>query len=267
MVVRSEGSSRRSTARLAWLHLAVLVALAAAVEVLILALGGDLDRSTLGAVVPGYFYAMLPVAAAVSMGMSVFDEATVRHAVVMVGITTAAMAGLDLVPPTLTVPEAQQLAFNGGVFERRAMAAELHGSGAIRTLLAFMRGDLALVGERLTTYAPDEPRLMATMAASTVGYLAFPGILIGIVLGVQAWVARNVRFRRTVDERVARLVLAWLFAPAAFFVVVTWVRRVQVQVLFGSSGLAAMFFPYVTFALIATVGWVTAWRASRWTAH
>lgn len=250
--------------RRAWLHFAVLVVLAGALEVFTLHSAGDLSGSSLKAFLPGYYYGVLPVIAAVSVGMLAFDSSVTRQALILAAVTTVVMVGLDLIPPTLTLTEAQQVVFQGDSFRRQSIASELHGGNAFRTLLSLVRGDLASAGEKLTQYPPDHPRLLVAMALSAGGYVTLPAILMGVVLGVQAWVARNVTFRRPVDERVARVMIAWVLAPFGFYLVTTWLRRIHVQVLFGSSGLAAMLVPYVVLGLIAAVGWVTAWRASRW---
>ena len=265
MVDQGAGGAGRSVAGRAWLHFLGLVVLAGLVEVVTLADAG-MDASTLRAALPGYYYSMLPMVAAISVGMLSFQPALLRQALLLVLVTTLIMVGLDLIPATFSSPEAQQLAFTGTAFERRSLAAELHGGRVLRTLLGFVRGDLVLPTGQVRSYAPGNPRLLAVVAALNGGLLLLPLLLVGIAVGIQAWIAGHVTFRADVDERLAHVLLAWVFAPATFFLVTQWARRIVIHVLFGEGALVRILLPYVPVAIIAAVGWVTAWRASRWTA-
>lgn len=265
MAVRADLVSRHSRARSAWLNFLALVVLAGGVQVLAMAHGG-LAAGELRAGLPPFYYGVLPVLASIAVGMLSFDASLARHAVLMAVVATLLMVALDLVPPTLTQPEADSPALSGATFQRRAAASQLHGGGALRTMVAFARGDLVLGSDVPARYPADHPRLLAATAASAGGHLLLPAVLVGIMLGLQAWVSDHVTFRSTWDARLAHLLLSWVVAPATFFLIVGWVHRIQLQVLFGDSRLAAMLLPYIPFTLIAAIGWVTAWRMSRWTA-
>lgn len=265
MTVRAAPMPRHSPAWRAWLHFVGLAVLAGAVEVLALANGG-VEAGELRAALPGFYYGILPVLAAISVGMLGFNASVARQAVLLAVVSMLAMVVLDFAPPKVAGLETPALTLDGGAIQGRHLASDLHPGGALRTIMRFVRGDLVLGSERPAQYPADHPRLLATVAAADAGELLFPIILMGMVLGLQAWVAERVTFRTSWDGHLARVLLSWVVAPATFLLIVGWVHRIQVQVLFGDSGLPSMFLPYVPFALIAAIGWVTAWRASRWAA-
>jgi hypothetical protein len=73
-----------------------------------------------------------------------------------------------------------------------------------------------------------------------------------------------VSFRRPVDERVGRLVLAWVFAPAAYFLVLQWERQLLAEVFFAGAVLLAPVLPTAVLLAIGAVGWATARRVTQW---
>jgi hypothetical protein len=87
---------------------------------------------------------------------------------------------------------------------------------------------------------------------------------VGIVLGVQAWIADHVTFRRPIDESAARILLAWVFGPAAFYLAVSWALKLLFQVLFRSASLFAPLLPFAALLILSAVGWYTSWRVSGW---
>jgi hypothetical protein len=113
-------------------------------------------------------------------------------------------------------------------------------------------------------YEADDPRLLAAFAVLKSAHLLLTIALVGIVLGVQAWVADHVTFNRHLDEVVARIVLAWVFAPAGFYLALSWGRRLCAQVLFGGAPLATPLLPTGVLLVIAAFGWATARRVARW---
>lgn len=263
-------SSTGSRPPFVWAHFLGLIVLAVALKT-----ASDLVPAPAGAAVdalhslPGYLYGLLPPIAAISVGMVALRPVTFRWALGLALATTALMVALDLITSMPSQSQefgqgaAQRLMRNGrvGVQGVAIDFADVPASVVFKRLLS-----QELPGWRATapTYAADAPRLLAVLAAIKLGYLSLPLVLVGAALGIQAWLDDHVVFRRTIDARVAHIILAWVFVPAGVGLLINWLEGVRFRVLFGGAHLLSLAVPYLPFAVVGVIGWIKVARTLRW---
>ncbi|MHB1195118.1 MAG: hypothetical protein ACYC6F_19005 [Longimicrobiales bacterium] len=250
----------------AWAHLGVLSALAAVVELASKAsAGGGAANSVQGVIaeLPEFYFGILPVLLAVALGMLPFSREAPRQGITLAVVVTVVMVALDLLGGGAATTAARVALQAGGVVAA-ARPGDYTSVPLLGTALALLRGDLVLPLVRSARYAAGDPFLVAAFAVIKAGHLCLPLILTGMVLGVQAWVADRVTFRRPIDATVARIVLAWVFAPAAFYLMSSWSLKLLFQTLFGSAALLMPLLPFGVFAIVGAIGLRTAVRVARW---
>jgi hypothetical protein len=200
---------------------------------------------------PGDLYTLLPAIAALAVGTIRFDRCLTSTAARMVVVVTVTMLALDL----WIVPAAQR--------GTPLVDATFGDANAVRTIIAFATGHLPGTDELLRTYPAAHPRVRAEGALRLIALLALPTILVGLVLGVGAWVRDRVTFREPRDETIARWLLAWLLVPAIFALVVGWSGGYGARILFRGEPLWLVLVPYLPAAAVDAVGWRAARRAAR----
>lgn len=251
----------------AWIHLGALVVFAGAVEIASALSGGVGEGPSFSAVLahlPDFYFGTLPVLVAISVGMLSFSGATTRHAILLVVATTLTMLVLDLFAGLGSAGATANVTLQQGGSVESAPSGDYTGISLVRTLMDMTRNGVDVPPARLAPLDAQDPRLRASFAVLKLAHLFLPAVLVGIVLGVQAWVADHVVFRRPVDELVARIVLAWVFAPAAFFLTVRWAQKLGAQALFWGAPIVAPFLPIGVMLLVAALGWSMARRVARW---
>jgi hypothetical protein len=250
----------------AWVHLGVLTALAAVVELASrVSAGGGPASGVQGLIagLPEFYFAIFPIVLAVALGMLPFSREAPRQGVTLAVVVTVVMVALDLLGVGAATTAARVALQAGGVVAA-ARPGDYTSVPLLGTALALLRGDLVLPLARSARYAAGDPLLVAAFAVVKAGHLCLPLILTGMMLGVQAWVADRVTFRRPIDATVARVVLAWVFAPAAFYLMSSWSLKLLFQVLFGSAGILMPLLPFAVFAIVGALGLRTAVRVARW---
>ena len=256
----------QSGALAGWLHFLGLLALglgANAVKVLLDAGSTGNAAAAVLAGLPQWAFHLIPVIAAISIGMLRFTPAIGRQGLRLALVTTVLMVGLDLVASPGTAGKRRPGSRAGRVRpvpgrgrvgrERRANGAGLpawRASGVVRR-----RGE---------HYPAGHPRLRADLALVRGAYLLLPAILVGLVLGIQIWVAENVTFRTVAAERIGRLLTAWVVSPGAYFLMMTWTGAVSIKALLQSGPLLQILIPLLPFLLVGALGWYKSWRATRW---
>ena len=256
----------RNGARRAWAHVVALVVLAGAVDVAgALSGGGGVVASLRAALagLPDFYFGALPVLVAISVGMLSFTGAATRHAAALVVATVVAMIVLDLVGGHGIVDARSTAMLQPGSVQSAA-SGDFTNVPLFATIWHILREGASLPATQTQRYDLTDPRLRAAFAVLKGAHLLLPVALVGIVLGVQAWVADHVVFRQPVDELVARMVLAWVFAPAGFYLALSWGRKLCAQVLFYGAWIFAPLLPIAVMLLAAALGWVAARRVTRW---
>jgi hypothetical protein len=248
-----------------WLHFIGLLALgvgANAVKVLLDAGWTARAAATVLVALPQWACHLIPVVAAISIGMLRFTPAIARQGLRLAVATTVLMVGLDLVAPQGPLGD-HALAVAQGEYGQSRVVDESDVS-AVGTALAFLRGDLDGWSEVAQSYPRGHPRLRAALAIVRSAYFVLPLILVGLVLGMQVWVAENVTFRTVPAERIARLLMAWVVSPGAYFLIMTWTGGVNLQLLRRPGPLFEILIPLLPFALVGVLGWYKSWHATRW---
>lgn len=266
MNTSAPGDHEDHTAWRAWVHFGVLVVLAGIVD----ALGfpsGDVGfaeglRRALSQL-PDFYFGALPVLVAISIGMLAFSRTAPRQGLAMALVVMVAMLLLDWVSDA-TSGGGARVGLQASGFVSPTKAGDYTSVSLLKSVVAILQGDLVVPATPSSRYGPRDPFLVAAFAVLKTGHLMLPVILVGIVLGAQAWVADHVTFRRPIDETVARISLAWVCAPAAFYLAETWALKLLFQVLFGSASLMAPLLPFLVLLIVGAVGWYTSWRVSRW---
>ncbi|MCG6958165.1 MAG: hypothetical protein LJF04_19420 [Gemmatimonadetes bacterium] len=248
-----------------WLHFVVLLALGIGADVVrVLLDAGWTQRAgtEVMAGLPQWAFHLIPVVVAISIGMLRFTPAIARQGLRLAVVTTVLMVGLDLVVPQGPLGD-HALAFVQGEYGQSRVVDESDVS-AVGTALTFLHGDLAGWSEVSETYPPGHPRLRAALAMVRGAYLVLPLILVGLVLGVQVWVAESVTFRTVPAERIARLLMAWVVSAGAYFLIMSWTGAVSFQLLGRPGPLLPILLPLLPFALVGLMGWYKSWHATRW---
>ena len=228
----------------AWRHLALLTAVAVAFLFAADLLTGAPTRAggwrgaPLAALqsLPDALYLLLGVVAGISVGTLSPEARNVRQAAGIVAVVTLAMLGLD------------------------AWGATLREGGVLRAAIALGSGSLREAHVVLTTYPAGHPRTVAHEALVRAGLLLLPVVLVGLVLGIGAWVNARVIFRAPRDAVVARWVIAWLLVPGATALIVSWSGGYGYETLFRGQPLWLPLVPYVPALALAGVGWRAAAR-------
>lgn len=245
----------------AWFHLLVLTlaflvlqlgSLVAALHDRRRAAGWDaaLERALLEA--PSMLFGLLPAAVGIAVATLAFRKGGIRTAAWMVAAVIAVMIAVDTwIGPALDPDRGNSSHPLGGEWK-----------GAVRTLIAWMRGEIQGTGEILRTYPPGHPRFVSMEALARGATLLLPVITVGIVLGIGAWMRNRVIFRTGRDEIIARWVVAFLIAPVVAGRVASWSSS-SYEVLFRGKPLWIVLIPYVPFLVLAALGWRAARRAER----
>jgi len=248
----------------AWVHLGALTLLGGAVDGAIVLSAAE--QATFGAAVrhlPDYYFGILPVVAAISVGMLSFGDGALRHATLMVVTVAGAMVLCDLLGGRGGAANTTMATFGHG-WVQSSTGGDYTAARLVGTVWRLLHGDIAFPLPRAGRYDPQAPLLVVVFALLKAGHLLLPAGLVGIVLGVQAWITDHVTFRRPVDERVARIVVAWVFAPAGFYLIVSWARELTTQVLFFGASLAVPLLPTGVVLAAGAFGWATARRVAPW---
>jgi hypothetical protein len=251
-----------------WIHFSGLIVLAALLQVGVAWLartgegldpGAALVQSLQG--VPAFLYGALPAMAAISCGLLAAGANRVRKALRITVSATLMMAVIDIAsPPVDAVLGSRVGVVEGDIAVRTERVIDLGRVSALRTLHSAAVGGLPGIGERAESYPLSHPRAIASAALHKGALLLAPLLLVGIIVGVQSWLADHVVFRREVDQRVGHLVMAWVIAPAGEVLLFTWSGDLRAQVLFAMAPLWSILVPYVPFLVVAVVAWRTAHR-------
>jgi hypothetical protein len=210
---------------------------------------------------PPALYVILPAIAGIAAGL-IRPTARARRkgAEVLVAVGLA-MIVLDLVPGAAAAPVGGGPAITAeGQIVARPRQPTFAETGMIRTAGAAARGELRGVSERASTYPVGHPRSTAARAVLKVGLLLMTPILIGIVLGVNGWMAARVTFRSPLDERIHRLAVAWVVAPLTFWLIFRLSDSARFAVLFQQQVLLFILWPHALFIVLGAAGWERAGR-------
>ncbi len=183
-------------------------------------------------------YPMLGVIAAIAVGTMRPVRDTLRQAIRVVLVATCLMLVLD----AFAVPMQDSVL-------RAAVELKV---GAVRDVHVVLR-----------EYPALHPRARAQSAIVRAAMLLLPVLLVGCVLGLNAWMTDRVVFRFPRDAMVARWVLALLFAPAATALLLSWSSGYAYDILFRGQPLLLALVPYLPAVACATVGWRFAARTYR----
>lgn len=183
-------------------------------------------------------YPMLGVIAAIAVGTARPVRDTLARAIRVVLAATCLMVLLD----AFAIPAQDSVL-------RAAMELKV---GVVRDVHVIFR-----------EYSALDPRARAESAIVRAGMLLLPLLLVGCVLGLNAWMTDRVVFRFPRDSIVVRWVLALLFAPAAAALLLTWSSGYAYSILFRGQPLLLALIPYVPAMACAVIGWRFAARTYR----
>ncbi len=175
-------------------------------------------------------YPMLGVIAAIAVGTMRPVRDTLRQAIRVVLVATCLMLVLD------------------------AFAVPLQDS-VLRAAAELQVGTVRDVHVVLREYPVSHPRAQAQSAIVRAGMLLLPVVLVGCVLGLDAWMTDRVVFRFPRDATVARWALALLFAPAATALLLNWSSGYTYSILFRGQPLLLALVPYLPAIACAAIGW------------
>lgn len=175
-------------------------------------------------------YLMLGVIAAIAVGTARPVRDTLRQAIRVVLVATCLMLVLD------------------------AFAVPLPDS-VLRAAVELKVGAVREVHVVLREYPALHPRARAQSAIVRAGALLIPVLLVGCVLGLNAWMTDRVVFRFPRDAIVARWVIALLFAPAATALLLNWSSGYAYDILFRGQPLLLALVPYLPALACAVVAW------------
>lgn len=231
---------------LVWRHLALLSALAVIFLFTVDLVTGAPKRvggwsgAPLAALqsIPDSLYLMIGPIAAIAVGTLLPDRRNVGEAIRIVLLATAVMLALELLTPSTS-------------------------GGAVRSALALSADARRQVSVVLQSYPAHHPRLIAEEALLRAGMLLLPTILVGIVLGVGAWIHERVVFRYPRDAVVARWTIALVLVPLAAGLIMNWSMSFGYDILFRGKSLLLVLVPYAPALILSTVGWRVAQRRQR----
>ena len=255
----------RSDAWSIWAHFSWLTLLACALEVGVGASSAVADGVliwsgvvTAAAALAGFLFGVLPVIAGIScaLALGADDRGSGRRAALTMATWTAlGMAALDVAHSpsgsAVVVGPAEQ---DGEVVQGR-LALDFGAVSAGRTAIEALRGELTQVRERLPVYPNTHSRVVASTAIMKAGTLLSPFLIVAIVVGLLTWMNSRIVFRSAADERVARLMIAWVMSPGIYLFLGLWADRARAGALFGYGTLGSILFPYVPLGAIAVVAW------------
>ncbi len=227
----------------AWRHLLLLIALAVGAAFLTDLLSGapiraggwaGAPRAALGAL-PDILVPALAVALAIAVGTLPPNERSTRQAARMTIVISLVMIVIDLLLPD---------------------------TGSLRTMTASIRGLLGDTGEVIAQYPLSHPRLRAVHALQQGALLLAPTVLVGILLGVSAWIHSRVVFRTERDGTMARWIVSWILAPGVLAFVINWSQGLGADVLFRGEPLWIVVTPWLPALVVSLLGWRAAARTS-----
>lgn len=227
-----------------WRHFALLLVLASVFLVASMTLTGSAqpaDASRLQHALrelPESLYWMLGVVAGIVVGTARPAGRTVRDAAMLVLVATVGMLALSM----FAMPDA--------------------GLDGPRVIKAFEAGRVPSTALS-TSYPADHPRIIASETLRQLGMLALPAVLVGVMLGIGAWLDRRVHFRYPRDGVVARWMLSWLLVPGMAAMLLNWSMSYGYDILFRGQPAWIVLLPYVPALVIALVAWRGALHASR----
>ena len=236
---------------LVWRHLALLLALAIVFVFLADLLTGAPKRAggwsgaPLAALrtIPDALYLLIGPIAAIAVGTLRPDRREVGEAVRITVLATLVMLALGLLAP-----------LSSGGAMRSAMRSAMR---AALVLDADARHQVSVV---LSEYPSQHPRLIAHEGVMRAGMLLLPTVLIGLVLGVGAWLHARVVFRFPRDGMIARWAIALVLVPVAAGTIVNWSASSGYEILFQGRSLLLTLVPYVPALIVGAVGWRAARR-------
>lgn len=239
-----------------WIHFGVLLVLALIAE----AIGSGLGQ------LPEFAFGILPVLAGIAVGMNSPARSGFRHAVWLSAFVTVVMIFLDVFGSHGSLQVGGRVGAVGGEYVASPRLIDFTEVPLMGTVVKALQGDFVIPEGRGGRYPVGHPLVTALQAIQKGGHLMLGVLLVGVVVGIQAWVAERVRFIRPTDERVARIVTAWVLAPTLYFFVSMWAQELRIDVMRGSAPVPVVALPFLAVALASAVGWVAAWRVARWTA-
>lgn len=217
---------------------------------------------------PITMYATMPMVAGVAAGTARLGERGVRQAIAAMLAVMLTMVVLDTtVRPIATqarVAAYQKYGERWSPYPVRPMLADR--IGAVGVLARFLTGRLPGTGAKAAPSTSTSPRYSPRMdAAGAIVFSAMltaPFIVMGVVLGVGAWVRRRVIFRAPRDEVIARWVLAWLVAPVAMVILAfATLANGARGVVYGGAPLWQPLIVFIPFLVVAALGWRAAYRS------
>jgi hypothetical protein len=258
-----------------WTHFGVLLGLAVVLfvggrvlEVGLAGLGSGGTASALAELtrgLPQFLLLVVPVAAGLTMGAAVFSGRLLRHGVSLGVLSVVAMLLLDgVAAPVATRPHIGDLETVDALRVTPQRQVSAYDALGLPGAIAWFRDGerRARVGEIQTQYAADHPRVIAMRATERLFSFAIPWVLIGIVLGANAWLLRHADFREPADQRMATLMIAWVVVPLIGMILATWSASAQNAALRGRP-LLFMAVPYIALMALAIVGWKSATQVAK----
>jgi hypothetical protein len=231
---------------------------------------------------PGWIVMALPLATGVAVALVPLRAGAFPVAIRMLGVVFAVLLVYDL----FGVPREGRAYRAAYTPEYAATLPPLRlddTAGALQRTVAHLRGvvqpgDLtrwpptrdssATSGVPAGAFAPitDGAKFVRrdrVMAFQGVLDLASPFLLMGLVLGFGAWVHRIATFRSERDERLLRLVVAWVIViGVTLFVAMIW-RSSMFDISMRGQWMGWVVVPYLLVAIPAFLGWRAVWRLDR----
>lgn len=226
-----------------WRHLVLLSALAIGAVFLIDLLSGAPTRAGGWAGAPREALRGLPdillptlaVALAIAVGTLHPDRRSIRQAATMTLVVTLVMIALDVVLPE---------------------------PGSLHTIAAALRGSLGDIREVVAQYPMSHPRRRMVDGLQQGATLLAPFVLVGVALGVGAWIHTRVIFRSPRDGTLARWVVSWILAPGVLGFVMNWSQGNAADVLFRGEPLLLVVVPWAPALVVGALGWRVAARTT-----
>ncbi len=260
------GSTTPLGARQMWTHFGFLVALAIGLYLVGRSMvGGAGGLATTFSTLPRFLFSVIPVAAGLAAGASLFNQHALRDGARMALVVPVLMLVLEsglgpaLHPTPMAPPE---------VAADQAMSASeetiVNGAGSVRVLMDLVaEGRLQEARQASDRYDFGHPRVLLAEAGRRLLALLAPFILIGLAIGISSWMQAKVRFVGTVDARFAQLLVAWTVIPLAWTVLDMWTEVNKFSALFEGGTIATLLIPHIAFGLLAALGWRAARGMSR----
>jgi len=234
-----------------WIHFAVLLLAAVAVQVL--------RPAGLGALA-GALYGWVPLLVGVAVAIMPTGRASVRR-----GLKVAAFAGLlmlvlDLAGAYQEGPKATAEAVVGEELRAMGVYTGVGNASWVQTAVRWRRGELVGAQTSGPPYPPGHPRVVAVVALTEFGLLLLCLATTGAVLGVSSWYGRHTRFDSRANETGARIATAWLVSGGIVFMALELLGKQRFRVLFEDSTLPTLLLPFLPFLALGLLGFVAAAR-------